>query len=261
MKKALFIVVALLAATALYRYTRDSDAAGDVPPIASRGFDNDRSATPSPAPTVMVDGHTYAYDVFRVGDVTHLSLIPNFVERETVSSIIESHACTAAANAGFYDTDHEPLGLFIADGQMRSDAITSALLNGYLWITDTGSFGLTAELPDLPMRVAVQNGPFVIFSGTTMTLRIREDEPARRTIVAISRDNALVFITLYDPTSVFLGPTLTATPGVVEAVAEAEGTSYDAALNLDGGSASAFYTPTRRLSELSTVGAVFCLNE
>ncbi len=92
-----------------------------------------------------------------------------------------------------------------------------------------------------------------------MPLVIQHDEPARRTIAAKTRDNTYVFLTVYDENSVFGGPLLSDLPSAVEEISNREEFRIADAINLDGGSASAFYNGDANLSELTSVGSIFCI--
>jgi len=78
-------------------------------------------------------------------------------------------------------------------------------------------------------------------------------------ISAVTGDNKLIFMVIYDPKSVFLGPELVDLPQIVSLVSAENDLNIADAINLDGGSASAFKSRDFSLSEISPVGSFFCL--
>lgn len=173
--------------------------------------------------------------------------------------MIKENNCTSGINGGFYDTENRPLGLFVNNFQTLRDPIKSKLLNGYLGIGATDSVFMGDELLDTHNRVVLQTGPLLMVNGQPVVLAITNDEPARRMVAAVDRDNYIVFMALYEPTSVFDGPLLEDLPTLVAAVDKEESLNVIDAVNLDGGSASAFYGPERTLRELTPVGSFFCV--
>jgi hypothetical protein len=84
-----------------------------------------------------------------------------------------------------------------------------------------------------------------------LRLKINRDEPRRRIVAALSEPNRLIFIAI---TSALLAET----PGVVQAIGQQIQQPLRAAINLDGGSASAFITAAAELPEYSYIGSFFC---
>lgn len=208
--------------------------------------------------TIMVGNETMGYDTI-VAQPSQVSLISNFSEKKTSSELIVDNSCKAGINGGFYDTAYRPLGLFITDFQAVGRAINSTLFNGYIGIGANNDAFIGDELLDVGNRIALQTGPLLITNGQPRTLAIKNDEHARRMIAAITSSGELALISLYQPESVFDGPLLTDVPQFVAALAKQEALNITNAINLDGGSASAFYGDSLTLSELTSVGSFFCI--
>lgn len=170
---------------------------------------------------------------------------------------MDGHSCQSGINGGFYDTDGQPLGLFVA-GQIASKAIRSSLLNGFFTI-NAGTPSISQTPPEGNVRLGLQTGPRLLEDGSALPLRILRDERARRMVAAISSVNDVVFIALFSPDSVFDGPLLGDTPAIIRAISQQENINLVQAINLDGGSASAFYNQTVSLEELTPVGSMFCV--
>ena len=140
----------------------------------------------------------------------------------------------AAVNGGYFDPDYGPIGLLISDGKMIAPLQKARLLSAVLsaWpnkvqISRVAEFSL-AQKPD----AAVECGPMIVDLGKS----VRGLEPtrlARRTFTAVAGGDraALGFasdVTLADLSSILAS----AMPGDFK---------IQRALNLDGGSSSAFW--------------------
>ncbi len=221
------------------------------------------SPTPTPkkstVKTVNAADNNYAYAFFTVTDPENLSLIPNFSHPEDAESLMTENGCGSVINGGFYDTANKPIGYFKIGGNVYGPHADSELVNGYLWAQASTPAVISTNLPNADYRFALQTGPILMFDGTVQPLTIRNDAPARRMVAARSMDNRLLFMAIYDENSLFEGPLLTDMPGVIQAISEKENLHIADAINLDGGSASAFYSADTKLSELTSVGSLFCL--
>jgi len=191
-------------------------------------------------------------------DPKNLTLIPNFDEKKTSSELMQEHSCVSGVNGGFYDANNRPLGLFMSDGVTLREKSENALINGFVGVTNQNMTFISNEIgPD--MRFIMQTGPFLLSNGLPHTLAIKNDEHARRLIVAQSTDGDFIFIALYDPDNTFNGPLLGDLPLFISEINRIELLNITEAINLDGGSASAFYNGDTTLSELTSIGSFFCV--
>ncbi|HUD19061.1 MAG TPA: phosphodiester glycosidase family protein [Patescibacteria group bacterium] len=209
------------------------------------------------AHTVSYGDESYAYELIRANP-KHVSLIPNYTKKLEFMAMITAAGCKAAISGGFYDTDFQPLGLIVIDGNIQNNAITSGLLDGFFTIDSTGKAEITALKPETA-ALALQSGPVIMANGNPIDLSIHNDEHARRMVVAVAPDQTLVFITVFTSDSVFDGPLLANLPQIIASIAANESVPTLDAINLDGGTASAFFSPNRALSEIRPVGSVFCI--
>lgn len=187
-----------------------------------------------------------------------IMLIPNFSEKRTARSLIDTKECTQVINAGFYTKDNQPTGLFITQGSTIRGNVPNILLNGYVVIDQDNTATIDASPPDTSVRLALQTGPILIRDGAPVTLAIRDDEFARRVAVGVTQGGTVVFFALYDPGNPWSGPRLADTPGILAQATARLGVAH--AVNLDGGSASAFIRSDLSLEELTSVGSFFCIN-
>lgn len=200
----------------------------------------------------------YYFVVF--DNLTKLRLIDN-ENQSAASKVFADNGCIAGINGGFYGKDNEPLGFLVSDGIEVAKEQKSDLLNGYIWLSDLGGFGITQSLPESKFELALNTGPLLYLEGNLQQLEIVADKMARRSIIGTLSDNSLFFLTVFDSQSVYLGPKLSELPKTLEQIAEKEGWQIIEAINLDGGTASAYKDQDNSLWEFKPVRSVFCLTE
>jgi uncharacterized protein YigE (DUF2233 family) len=235
----------------LYQHTHRLSVTPQFPSLISP------SPTTGPVHTIEYNKEVYAYAYIQT-TASHLLLLANFANRDDVDTIIQDNACREAVNGGFYDTSHIPLGFFQSEGYTHAYS-NNSLLNG-LFIVDRDYIPHVTSSPgELNVRFGLQSGPLLMQGENIALLRIRNDEPARRVVVAIDTTNTIIFLVVYASESVFGGPLLADVPEIVRGISQKEHLHLVDAVNLDGGSASAFYSDSVKLSELTPVGSVFCI--
>lgn len=212
--------------------------------------------------TLLVDlrGGEYSVSWFKVNDVSKLTLFPNFEERMSAREAKKSHNCKSLVNGGFYSKEHKPIGLFVSEGKTLSMQTDNYLFNGVFGVGKDGSVEITDGRVREQMRFAVQAGPILIKDGIVREIKDISGSGERRTVVALTQTDEVYFFEVYKPESAYLGPTLSDMPEIVRLIGEKSGIKITNALNLDGGSASAFLTDSVSLGELSPIGSYFCLS-
>jgi len=258
-KKLLTIVLIVGIGTVLFFRSYWSRITNDLPiPTPISGAKPQSIITPSASlKTIEYDTVVYAYDFINTS-IQHLSLIPNFDKLVDSSTLMESSGCRMGTNAGFYTTEKTPLGLVIINGETINRSVKSSLFNGYISIRDAKP-EISYSVPDNSVTLAVQTGPMLIFNHSILPLAIRNDEQARRISAATLDDDSVVFIVVYDPDASYNGPLLSQLSNIIDAIAQKERLNIVNAINLDGGSHSFFKSDTTTLSELSPIGALFCI--
>lgn len=208
------------------------------------------STSPYSSPTVTWNDIAYDFEYFEVNDISQLTLIANFTQKKSSELLIRENNCQYAINGGFYDTNNKPLGLFI-NATVKTSSTQSVLVNGYIAITNRPTIGF--DLPENP-TIALQTGPLLMMDGKKLKLAITNDEYARRMIAGISSKGTLIFMTIFVPETKVQGPQLTDLPDILER------TNLDivSAINLDGGNASMFKNSNIYISEVTSVGSLFC---
>ena len=140
----------------------------------------------------------------------------------------------AGVNGGYFDPEYRPIGLLIVDGMMLAPLRNARLLSGVLsasgkraQISRVAEFSL-AQKPD----AAVESGPMIVDLGRSVR-GLESTKLARRTFTAIGGGDKAALGFCSDVTLADLS-------NIVALVAIPE-FKIQRALNLDGGSSSAFW--------------------
>lgn len=235
---------------------REPNIAATPSPIAPR---ESSTVTEVPEKTVTYKSAVYTYRIVSLVKNSTISLIQNTKEKIRFRDIVENNRCTAAINAGFYDTNDVPIGLFVINHREVVPSQKNALFNGFVTIPDGSSVFIRTGQSTDSAQYAFQTGPVVIYNNEIRLLSIKNDEPDRRMVLLSDSSNQSYFLSIMGAESVTSGPKLADVPGIVAAIGSAQSILITEAINLDGGSASALYDGTRFLEELMPVGSVLCV--
>jgi uncharacterized protein YigE (DUF2233 family) len=225
---------------------------------------NNPAVTPVPimdkiAGIIPYDGIEYNYFFTGNIDPENISLIPNFSQPKPAADIVREHGCIIGVNAGFYDKSYHPIGLFISNGEILSENKKNQLFNGYISVDRNFKLVISHEIP-VNSLYAVQTGPLLIEESRILPLEMAKDKAARRMVFTRNREGDAVLISVFMPKAELLGPQLYDLPGLVKAISDKENLKIVSAINLDGGSASAFFDTKMLLEESQPVGSWWCVN-
>ena len=161
-----------------------------------------------------------------------LHVIDNPGGSENLADVMRRENFIAGVNGGYFDTQFRPLGLRVIDGATRSPLIRARLLTGVLCASSRGIE--IVRLGEFSQKkkcdAAIECGPFLIEGG--MPVRgLDQSRRARRTFVAVTRTGAATLGVSNDLSLAELASALAALPDF----------KVWRALNLDGGSSSAFW--------------------
>ncbi|MGI9089017.1 MAG: phosphodiester glycosidase family protein [Chthoniobacterales bacterium] len=141
----------------------------------------------------------------------------------------------AGVNGGYFDPNDAPVGLSISDGRMlapfRKARLLSGVvtvLNGRVQIRRSAEFSMNKKL-----SAARQCGPFLVDGGKAIA-GLNDTRAARRTFVATSANQRALI-------GFCSAVTLAQLADLLAAIELAPQTRIQRALNLDGGSSSAFW--------------------
>jgi uncharacterized protein YigE (DUF2233 family) len=206
-----------------------------------------------------LDGQKMKTVWFKVDDLSKLRLIPNFDSKFPTEELYEDNNCNNLINGGFYTQDYKPIGLLVVEGKQMSEKISNQTFDGFLLVAENiVVINRTGDIESV--KYALQTGPVLIENGEKESLKLTRDQYARRMFAFIDNDGRLYFATVFNSSSYLQGPLLASIPQVIEIIEENSELQIDSAINLDGGAASAFYTPEFKLEESTSVGSFFCVN-
>jgi uncharacterized protein YigE (DUF2233 family) len=178
-------------------------------------------------------------------------VIDNPAGTDDLAVAMRRERCVAGVNGGYFDPEDKPVGLVISDGKLIAPLRKARLLSGVL-VAAAGRVQLfrTAEYsPKRTANEALQCGPFLVDRGQPVP-GLNETRSARRTFVLTSGPDRAALGFSSGVTLAELAKILT-TPGL------APDLKVQRALNLDGGSSSAFWFAGERgpfsISEQKTV--------
>ena len=169
--------------------------------------------------------------VFPANSAT-LRVVDNPSGSENLADVMRRENFIAGVNGGYFDTRFKPLGLRMIDGTMRSPLVRARLLTGVLCASSRGIE--IVRLGEFSQKkkcdAAIECGPFLIDGGVPVR-GLDQSRRARRTFVAVTRTgNATI--------GVSRELSLAELAGVLSALPDFK---VWRALNLDGGSSSAFW--------------------
>lgn len=163
---------------------------------------------------------------------TRLRVIDNATLSEDLGTAMEREKCVAGVNGGYFDKNFKPIGLRVIDGSTTSPLIRAHLLTGVICASSQGVKIL--RLGELSRKkknnAALECGPFLIDRATRVH-NLDASRKARRTFVAVARDKDAAVGVSSDVSLAELANVLGSLPDF----------KIWRALNLDGGSSSAFW--------------------
>jgi uncharacterized protein YigE (DUF2233 family) len=160
-------------------------------------------------------------------------LIDNANPAIDLAGAMKTGSYVAGVNGGYFDENFAPLGLRIDNSKIRSPLVRGRLLSGVLAASDSSVrlFRLSEFGKASHAATAIQCGPFLIDNGRTVA-GLNSSKPARRTFVATTNSNEVVLGYCSELSLQQLAAVLASLSGDLK---------IQRALNLDGGSSSAFW--------------------
>lgn len=153
----------------------------------------------------------------------------------SVREALRNNGCPAGVNGGFFYPNLQPMGLVVAQGRRIHRFETIKLLSGVLYCDDQGiHLARRTAFADHPEITAMlQTGPYLIEHGAPVR-GLSPGNPDRRTFIATDWRRNWALATCSALSLKDLAELLDASPSVT-------GWAVERAINLDGGSSSAFY--------------------
>ena len=164
-----------------------------------------------------------------------LRVIDNPTGADDLAAVMRQTRAVAGVNGGYFDPQDLPLGLLISDGKQIAPLRKARLLSGVIVVTK-GRVELlrSAEYSSRKnVTAALQCGPFLVDFGRAVP-GLNDTRTARRSFILTGGADRAAIGFCSSVTLAELGDIL-ATPGIVPDL------KVQRALNLDGGSSSAFW--------------------
>lgn len=154
--------------------------------------------------------------------------------RLDLAEVMQRENCLAGVNGGYFTPEYEPIGLLVAEGNMIAPLQRARLLSGVLAMSarDVQVLRVAEFSTRTRLSAAVECGPFLIDRAQSVS-GLENSRVARRTFAAVARDDRVALGFCSDVTLADLAKILNAPL--------ASDFKIWRALNLDGGSSSAFW--------------------
>jgi len=154
---------------------------------------------------------------------------------QRLASVMTRENCLCGVNGGYFDADFKPIGLRIVSGQMIAPLRRARLITGVLLasprgvqIVRAGEFSRSQKI-----SAAIQCGPFLV-NASQRVGGLNDSQQARRTFAATGMNERALLGVCSEVSLADLAAILATTPIAADL-------KIQRALNLDGGSSSAFW--------------------
>jgi phosphodiester glycosidase len=165
---------------------------------------------------------------------TALRVIDN-PDGQSLGAAMKREKFVCGVNGGYFDTEFKPIGLRVADGTTFSPLRRARLITGILLQSDRGidvvrvsEFSRTKKIV-----AAIQSGPFLV-EGNKRIRGLNDSQVARRTFAGITMNDRAFLGVCSDVSLAELANIVATSPIVADS-------KIRRAMNLDGGSSSAFW--------------------
>jgi exopolysaccharide biosynthesis protein len=164
-----------------------------------------------------------------------LRVLQNEGGGDGLGEMMRHEKCLAGVNGGYFDENFAPLGLRIVNGQMIAPLQRARLITGVLVASPRGvQIVRSREFSRRPgVTAAIQCGPFLVDRGQPIS-GLNNSHLARRTFAATTTSARALL-------GVCSGVSLAELAKILATTSLAEDLKIERALNLDGGSSSAFW--------------------
>ena len=169
-------------------------------------------------------------------------------EGESLSAIMKREKCVCGVNGGYFDPEFKPIGLRINDGKTFSPLQRARMITGILTQSDRGIDVIRVGEFSHAKKIsaAIQSGPFLV-EASKHVRGLNDSQRARRTFAGIADVDRVLLGICSDVSLAELANILVTAPVV-------EKSKIRRAINLDGGSSSAFWSARENGSAFSIAG-------
>jgi len=178
---------------------------------------------------------------------TALRVIDN-PDGQSLAAVMKREKYACGVNGGYFDTEFKPIGLRVAESTTFSPLRRARLITGILLQSDRGIDVIrVSEFSRTKKTVAaIQSGPFLV-EGNKRIRGLNDAQLARRTFAGIAANDRALLGFCSDVSLAELANILATAPIVSDS-------KIRRAMNLDGGSSSAFWFAREDGSAFSIAG-------
>lgn len=250
MKKILLVIVLLIISISIVSNTNK--------PSQKKGLDT--QSPPSISQTLPLETSYGRFSAvwFKLNKSNNMLFSIN-TQRLSSTEIVDQHSCDYLVNGGFYDEEFSPLGLVTINSERVQQPISSSIFDGFLSFDNSNNASINKTPSNNPL-IEIQTGPIILFNRQKQDIN-QTGKLARRILAITDKDSNIFFVVLYDPENIYNGPPLSEIHDMVMELEKNLHTTFESVINLDGGSASVFYTKAFKLPEVRTIGSYFCIRE
>jgi uncharacterized protein YigE (DUF2233 family) len=176
-----------------------------------------------------------------------LRVIDN-LEGQSLAAMMKREKCVCGVNGGYFDAEFRPIGLRITDATTFSPLRRARLITGILLQSDhgidvvrVGEFSRTKKIV-----AAIQAGPLLV-EGSKHIRGLNDSQVARRTFAGITSNDRALLGVCSDVSLAELANILATAPIAADS-------KIRRAMNLDGGSSTAFWFAREHGSAFSVPG-------
>jgi len=180
-------------------------------------------------------GQRVAVDVAVFSAKSAALLVIDNPDGQSLSAVIKREKCVCGVNGGYFDAEFKPIGLRVVDGTTFSPLRRARLITGILLQSDRGIDVVRVSEFSRAKKIvaAVQAGPFLV-EGNKRIRGLNDSQLAQRTFAGIAtNDRALL--------GVCSDVSLAELANILSTASIATDLKIRRAMNLDGGSSSAFW--------------------
>lgn len=169
-------------------------------------------------------------------------------EGESLSAIMKREKCVCGVNGGYFDPEFKPIGLRINDDKTFSPLRRARMITGILMQSDRGIDVIRVGEFSHAKKItaAIQSGPFLV-EASKRVRGLNTSQRARRTFAGLADSDRALLGICSDVSLAELANILATVPVV-------EKSKIRRAMNLDGGSSSAFWFARENGSAFSIAG-------
>ena len=188
-------------------------------------------------------------------------IIENFEEKLSTLTVKTDNSCDVITNAGFFNTERNPIGLIAIEGETLSLYESNAIFNAFVCYIGADNWLINISNKDqLLCKFIFQSGPLLVYQFDDQDLSSNTSDGRRLVFILDEKDTPYILVA-YDSNDYFNGPDFSTMLTILSYLEGSEEIKIKSAINLDGGTASSYIDSNYEINELIPPGAFLCFNE